>query len=147
KAMSGDLSNNQEIATLLGKNVKVTINGEGVFINNAKVTVADIEADNGVVHVIDAVMLPPVETSLFERSDEIEKMGIYPNPASEYMVLSVSDAGTGYLKVINANGAEMINRYLDNLASPVDISMLENGFYFIMLQTPKGNFTGKLLVK
>ena len=29
------------------------------FINNAKVTVADVIADNGVVHVIDAVILPP----------------------------------------------------------------------------------------
>ena len=30
-----------------------------MFINNAQVTVADIVADNGVVHVIDAVLLPP----------------------------------------------------------------------------------------
>ena len=30
-----------------------------MFINDAQVTVADIEAGNGVVHVIDAVLLPP----------------------------------------------------------------------------------------
>ncbi|MBK7009308.1 MAG: fasciclin domain-containing protein [Saprospiraceae bacterium] len=35
------------------------MNADGVFINNAKVTVADVIADNGVVHVIDAVILPP----------------------------------------------------------------------------------------
>ena len=40
----------------------VTINGEGVFINDAKVTVADLEADNGVVHVIDAVLMPTANT-------------------------------------------------------------------------------------
>jgi len=57
--VSGDLSNGVEALTLLGKSVKVTINNEGVFINNAKVTVADILTDNGVVHVIDAVLLPP----------------------------------------------------------------------------------------
>ena len=62
KAMSTDLSNGQMITTLLGKDIEVTINGEGVFINDAKVTVADLEADNGVVHVIDAVLLPPVVT-------------------------------------------------------------------------------------
>jgi len=56
-AMSGSLSNGQEITTLLGEDVTVTINSEGVFINNAKVTTADISADNGVVHVIDAVMV------------------------------------------------------------------------------------------
>jgi uncharacterized surface protein with fasciclin (FAS1) repeats len=38
--------------------VTVTINEDGVFINDAKVTVVDLEADNGVVHVIDAVLGP-----------------------------------------------------------------------------------------
>ncbi|MED5318242.1 MAG: fasciclin domain-containing protein, partial [Bacteroidota bacterium] len=41
-AMSGDLSDGQEIETVLGSNVTVTINAEGVFINDAQVTVADI---------------------------------------------------------------------------------------------------------
>jgi uncharacterized surface protein with fasciclin (FAS1) repeats len=62
KAMSTDLSNGQEIQTLLGDNVVVTINNGEVFINDAKVTIADIEADNGVVHVIDAVLMPTPET-------------------------------------------------------------------------------------
>ncbi|WP_052345172.1 fasciclin domain-containing protein, partial [Alkaliflexus imshenetskii] len=59
KAKSTDLSNGQQIATLLTDfKVKVTINDDGVFINDAKVTVADLEAENGVVHVIDAVLVP-----------------------------------------------------------------------------------------
>lgn len=58
-AMSGDLSDGQTITTLLGEDVTVTINQNGVMINNAMVTVADVVADNGVVHVIDAVLLPP----------------------------------------------------------------------------------------
>ncbi len=62
KALSSSLTNGQTIATINGKNVTVTINANGVFINNAKVTVADVVADNGVVHVIDAVLLPPTVT-------------------------------------------------------------------------------------
>ena len=56
--MSGMLSNGQVVTTLLGTDVTVTINSSGVYIDNAMVTVADIVADNGVVHVIDAVLLP-----------------------------------------------------------------------------------------
>ena len=55
--MSSMLSNNQIVTTLNG-DVLVTINSTGVFIDNAQVTGPDIVADNGVVHVINAVLLP-----------------------------------------------------------------------------------------
>ena len=51
------------IETLLGEDVTVTVNQNGVMVNNAMVTVADVAADNGVVHVIDAVLLPPAPPS------------------------------------------------------------------------------------
>ena len=57
--MSTMLTNGQIVTTLLGTDVTVTINANGVFIDNAQVTVADLVADNGVVHVIDVVLLPP----------------------------------------------------------------------------------------
>ena len=58
--MSSMLTNGQVVTTLLGTNITVTIDTTGVYIENALVTVADVIADNGVVHVIDAVLLPPL---------------------------------------------------------------------------------------
>ena len=60
--VSGMLVNNQTFTTLLGTDITVTINANGVFIDNAQVILADLVADNGVVHVIDAVLLPPAQS-------------------------------------------------------------------------------------
>ena len=58
KAMSTDLSDGQAIATLNGDKIDIKIKDGSVYIDQAKVTAADIKTDNGVVHVIDAVILP-----------------------------------------------------------------------------------------
>ena len=57
KVMSGDLSNDMMATTVQGGDVKIMTDG-GVTVNGANVTTADIEASNGVIHVIDAVILP-----------------------------------------------------------------------------------------
>lgn len=46
------------VASVEGQNLKVDATGGGVMINNANVTSADILASNGVIHVIDTVLLP-----------------------------------------------------------------------------------------
>lgn len=47
--------------TLLGESVAISVEDGGVRINEAHVTATDIEASNGVIHVIDAVLIPPAE--------------------------------------------------------------------------------------
>ena len=47
--------------TLQGGSLSISIEGEVVRINGAQVVIADIEASNGTIHVIDAVLLPPAE--------------------------------------------------------------------------------------
>lgn len=57
KVMSGDLTNNMMAPTVQGGSVTIMTEG-GVKVNDANVITADIEASNGVIHVVDAVILP-----------------------------------------------------------------------------------------
>jgi len=50
--------------TLLGKPVTITVNGDKVMIGNANVVKTDIETSNGVIHVIDTVLLPPAADAM-----------------------------------------------------------------------------------
>ncbi len=58
KAMAADLKDGQELTTVEGGKLKVSIMDGKVMIGNAHVTSADIEASNGVIHVIDKVLMP-----------------------------------------------------------------------------------------
>lgn len=55
---------NQAVPTLGNKPAYITKNTAGVSVNGATVVAADILADNGVIHVIDNVLLPPGQTLL-----------------------------------------------------------------------------------
>ncbi len=57
--MSTDLSEGLTAETVNGQEVTITLDG-GPKVNGANITTADIEASNGVIHVIDAVILPPM---------------------------------------------------------------------------------------
>lgn len=59
KVMAADVVKLKEAKTVNGAMVAVKVDGGNVMINNAKVTTADIKASNGVIHVIDTVLLPP----------------------------------------------------------------------------------------
>lgn len=58
KVMAADVVNLTTAPTVLGQNLSVKVTDEGVMINDAKVLTSDIETSNGVIHVIDTVMLP-----------------------------------------------------------------------------------------
>ena len=55
---AGDLKDGQELTTVQGGKLKVSVKDGVVMINGAKVTIADVISSNGVTHVIDAVLLP-----------------------------------------------------------------------------------------
>jgi uncharacterized surface protein with fasciclin (FAS1) repeats len=58
KVMAADVVKLKQAKTVNGNMLRVKVNGSNVMINNAKVTATDIPASNGVIHVIDSVVLP-----------------------------------------------------------------------------------------
>merc|ERR1712028_292608 len=70
ETFSTDLSNRQQIPTLLqGAQVTVGLNNNGVKINESNVITADVRASNGVIHIIDQVLVPPrIDVEAFLRT-------------------------------------------------------------------------------
>lgn len=61
KVMSGDVVKLNSAATIQGSSVKIKVVDGKVMINDAQVISADVNASNGVIHVIDKVILPPAK--------------------------------------------------------------------------------------
>ena len=63
KAMAADVVklDGKKVDTLEGDPIMVTVDGDTVMVNKAKVVKTDIVASNGVIHVIDSVLLPPTK--------------------------------------------------------------------------------------
>jgi len=57
--LAKDLKNNEAIKTVEGENVVAHVSSAGIKINDAAVTTADVVAFNGVVHLVDTVLMPP----------------------------------------------------------------------------------------
>ena len=72
---SSSLSNGS-VETLNGKSVSISTD-KGVMVNDAKVITADVLATNGVVHVIDKVLLPPPTEAVVDENgqDDINNLG------------------------------------------------------------------------
>ncbi len=60
---AADLVTRTEVSTLLGPTFSVEVNGEGVLLNsNVSIAAVDIRAKNGVVHLLNEVLIPAMET-------------------------------------------------------------------------------------
>jgi uncharacterized surface protein with fasciclin (FAS1) repeats len=61
--VSGEITSSQlksgDVKTVEGKTIDIQVNSERVTVNDAKVTQPDIRANNGVIHVVDRIIIPP----------------------------------------------------------------------------------------
>lgn len=96
---ASDLKNDEKITTVEGDNVTVFLHDNGVIVeggargNFATVTKADIEATNGVVHLISSVLIPPhMLDSLMGEGKTIVELAI-ETPELSTLVTAVKAAG------------------------------------------------------
>jgi len=116
-APSTGLTDGQMVTTLEGEQLEIGVSGSGVTVNGANVVTADIETTNGVIHLIDAVLLPEL--------DIVEKASITPETQTLVAAVAAGDLvttleGAGPFTVFapvdaafTALGADMIDVLLD----------------------------------
>ncbi|MFT6358459.1 MAG: putative surface protein with fasciclin (FAS1) repeats, partial [Paraglaciecola sp.] len=134
QVLSGDLSDGQTAATLQGEDIEVTINADGVFINDSRVIIADIVTPNGVVHVLDAVMLPPsfVNVTDFEKVT----LKITPNPTADYVQIELPQEmlnTTVEMQLIDFTGRVLETRIVNSTQAMIDLTSYPAGNYSILL--------------
>jgi hypothetical protein len=66
----------QRAQTLSGAPISIRVANGGVQVNDSRVTATDIQASNGVVHVIDAVLLPPEMPEGYREARELMSLAI-----------------------------------------------------------------------
>ena len=128
----------QVLSTALVNGPVVTLNGasviidltSGVMVNTATVTTADLLADNGVVHVINSVLVPPnLNISEFSISD----LQLYPNPSID--VIKITNSVVENYSILSSNGVIVSSGKVIN--NEISVSHLDAGIYFLNL-TVKG---------
>ena len=69
---SSDLSDGMQVTTVEGSGAEIMLTDSGASIEGATVVTPDVQASNGIVHIIDAVILPPsmMDTAQGEEKEE-----------------------------------------------------------------------------
>ncbi|AWX45615.1 uncharacterized protein HME9304_02642 [Flagellimonas maritima] len=108
-AFSDDLNNGDQIATFQGENVGINIKNSTIHVEdatdaNATVVVEDVEASNGVVHIIDKVLLPQAALDiLFPPTPNIVQLAQSVDDLS-LLVAALIQADAGLVDALSGDG-------------------------------------------
>lgn len=148
QVLSTDLSDGQEAATLQGEDITVSIEGTVVMINAATVTAADLMADNGVVHVLNGVMLPP--SFSINTVNSLKDLGItvFPNPTADYVQISFAEAPSQntVLTMFNLNGKVVKQANFSGQDQRFAVGELPAGTYLLRISNENGFGFHKLMI-
>jgi uncharacterized surface protein with fasciclin (FAS1) repeats len=114
------------VATVNGKSIGLSLSGDNLLVNTVTVITADIQTDNGIIHVIDAVLLPPADmveptmnivetavangsfTTLVAALQATNLDAVLADDSATFTVFAPTDAAFALI------GEETINTLLDN---------------------------------
>ena len=116
----------------------------GVMINTATVLLADVTAENGVVHVIDEVLIPS-GTVGFDELDAAS-FEVYPNPTTDFIIVRSTTGNINEVSLINIEGKTLMVREIETSETQIDMSTYRPGRYILKIEE-NGSVIFKNLVK
>jgi uncharacterized surface protein with fasciclin (FAS1) repeats len=136
EVLSTELTNGP-VATLNGQSVTINLMS-GVMVNDANVTLPDLLSDNGVVHVIDAVLVPSLANIV--EAAEFTNIELYPNPSTDIIKFK-------NLEVSNYTITDLAGNLIKtgNTQNEINVSDLQNGNYFIVLNNNSGTYRARFM--
>ena len=142
KVMAADVTDGLEAATAQGSPVSFSVADGKVMINDANIIATDVEATNGVIHVIDRVILPPAEEAATEEAAPAAA-GTIPEVAAgagtfNTLLAAVTAAGLG--EALSGEGPFTVFAPSDEAFAAVPAETLE-----ALLADPEGQLTQILL--
>jgi len=101
KVMAADVTALTSAATALGKAVAIKVDMGNVYINDAKVIITDIETSNGVIHVIESVILPPADEAAMEEKNTIVDIAVADG---RFTTLVAAVTAAGLVETLSGEG-------------------------------------------
>ncbi|MEM1339483.1 MAG: fasciclin domain-containing protein [Bacteroidota bacterium] len=136
EAFSTDLSNGQQVTTLNGASLTIGVNGNGISVRDvtddpAHVDIPDVDASNGVVHIIDKVLLPQEAIDFVAKLNmqNIVELAIATNDLS-VLVEALIQANAGLVEALGSPGPFTVFAP-DNHAFEDLFDLLGDGFHSI----------------
>ena len=126
--LSTDLINGMMVPTLAGTELTVSLMDSMVLIDNANVSIADIETENGVVHIIDAVLVP-------EEDQSTTVVDVVVN-SENHTILEAAVVAAGLVETLSGDGPFTV-------FAPTDaaFALLPEGLIDQLLEDPTGDLT------
>jgi transforming growth factor-beta-induced protein len=124
KVTAADVVNLTSAKTVQGEEITIKVEGGTVMINDAKVTMPDVMASNGVIHVIDTVILPPsVKEAMAAPAKDIVDTAV---DAGSFSTLAAALTAADLVDTLKGEGPFTVFAPTDEAFAKLDKAMLDD---------------------